>query len=178
MVFSINLLKCEWATKEMDWLGYWLTPTGIKPWSKKIKPVLALKEPQNKHELRSFIGMVTYYKDMWKNRAHILSPLTDLTKNVQYQWNEEHQKAFEDIKRVISTDVLLTYPDHNKPFDIRHTDASNFQIAATQKNYTTEEQELLAIVETLKEYRLMLLGAEINIYTDHNKLTYEKFQSE
>jgi Reverse transcriptase (RNA-dependent DNA polymerase)./Integrase core domain. len=193
--FSINPLKCEWAIKETDWLGYWLTPTGIKPWNKKIQPILALKEPKNKHELRSFIGMVTHYKDMWKNRAHILSPLTDLTKNVQYIWEKKHQKAFEDIKSVISTDVLLTYPDHNKPFDI-HTDASNFQIASeisqdykpiayfsrklneTQKNYTTEEQELLAIVETLKEYRSMLLGAEINIYTDHDNLTYEKFRSQ
>jgi hypothetical protein len=193
--FSINPLKCEWAIKETDWLGYWLTPTGIKPWNKKIQPILALQEPRNKHELRSFIGMVTHYKDMWKNRAHILSPLTDLTKNVQYRWEKEHQKAFNDIKRIISTDVLLTYPDHNKPFDI-HTDASNFQIASeisqdnkpiayfsrklndTQKNYTTEEQELLAIVETLKEYRSMLLGAEINIYTDHDNLTYEKFRSQ
>jgi hypothetical protein len=193
--FSINPLKCEWAIKETDWLGYWLTPTGIKPWNKKIQPILNLKEPRNKHELRSFIGMVTHYKDMWKNRAHILAPLTDLTKNVQYEWKDIHQKAFQDIKKVISTEVLLAYPDHNKPFDI-HTDASKFQIASeisqnnkpiayfsrklneTQKNYTTEEQELLAIVETLKEYRSMLLGAEINIYTDHDNLTYEKFRSQ
>jgi Arginine decarboxylase (spermidine biosynthesis) len=91
--FSINPLKCEWAIKETDWLGYWLTPTGIKPWNKKIQPILALKEPKNKHELRSFIGMITHYKDMWKNRAHILSPLTDLTKNVQYIWEKKHQKG-------------------------------------------------------------------------------------
>jgi hypothetical protein len=52
-----------------------------------------------------------------------------LTKNIKFEWKQEHEKAFQDIKKVISSDVLLTYPDHSKPFDI-HMDSSNYQIGS------------------------------------------------
>ena len=89
---------------------------------------------------------------------------------------------------------MLTYPDFNKPFDI-HTDASDFQLGAVisqegkpiafysrklnqaQRNYTTTERELLSIVETLKEYRNILLGYTINIYTDHQNLLFKNTDS-
>ena len=140
--------------------------------------------------------MVNYNRDMWIRRSHILAPLNALNcKGVKWNWGPEQQRAFENIKRVMAKEILLHYPDFNKPFEI-HTDASHSQLGAVitqdnkpiafytrklrngQHNYTTTERELLAIVETLKEFRTILLGQQIKIYTDRKNLTFTQFNTE
>ena len=95
--FSINPLKCEWGVQETDWLGYWVTPNGLKPWRKTIDDILKLAPPRTLKEVRSFIGAVTFYCDMFPRRSHILAPLMDLTKGAKskskskfIQWTEKH----------------------------------------------------------------------------------------
>ena len=196
--FSVNLRKCEWAVQETDFLGYWLTPTGLKPWRKKINAILHLQRPRTVKDLRSFIGAVTYYRTMFPKRAHILAPLTAPTsqKSGNVAWSAECQQAFDTIKAILSSDVLLRYPDHNKPFHV-YTDASDLQLGAViiqdkrpvafysrklnaaQRNYTTMEKELLSVVETLKEFRTMLFGCrEPHVWTDHENLTYTTLNSQ
>ena len=133
---------------------------------------------------------------MWQNRSELLAPLTALTsKNVKYDWKDEHQKCFDSIKRVIGCEVWLAYPDFNAPFEI-HTEASKLKIGtfvsqkgkpiafysqkinSTEHNYTTTEKEILSVVATLKEFRNINLGHQITVYTDHKNLTYKNFNTE
>ena len=113
--------------------------------------------------------MINYYRDMWKRRSHYSAPLTGMvSKDAKFVWGAEQQQAFDRIKKVISRETLLAFPDFNKEFHI-YTDASDYQLGAViipdnkllafysrklngaQKRYTTGKQELLSIVETLKE---------------------------
>ena len=154
-----------------------------------------MQPPTTKRQLRRFLGMVNYYRDMWKQRSHILAPLTALSsKVVPWKWTEECNEAFEKIKRTMSRETLLNFPDFTKEFHV-YTDASDYQQGAVimqenkplafysrklnraQKNYTTGEQELLSIVETLKEFKNILFGQKVIVHTDHLNLLYNKLPS-
>ena len=132
---------------------------------------------------------------MWKKCSDILAQLTALTsKNGKYDWKDEHQKYFDAIIRVIGREVLLAYPYFNAPFEI-HNDASKLQsgavisqkgkpitfysqnINSSQQNYTTTEKEILSKVASLKEFRNILLGHQITVYTDHKNITYKHFNT-
>ena len=189
---ATNPTKCEWAVQETDFLGHFLAPSGVKPWKKKVKSTLELKTPRNVSESRTFLGMVNWHRDMWPRRSHILAPLTKLTGKT-FHWDEDCQRAFDQMKAVIATDALLVHPDHNLPFDIE-TDASDCQLGAVikqngrpvahcsrelnnaQRNCTTIKKELLSVVETLREFRSMLLSAKLHIFTDHKNLTFKLMQ--
>ena len=67
--FSVNPLKCEFGISEGDFLGHWLTQDGIKPWQKKVQSVLDLKRPTNATEVRTFIGLINWYRDFWPRRS-------------------------------------------------------------------------------------------------------------
>ena len=186
----INAEKSKFFTEQIEYLGYWITRKGIQPVHNKVEAILNIKAPKTRKELRQFIGIVNYYRDMWFRRSELLAPLTSLTSSkVKFEWLPSHQQAFDKIKKVIESEVLLSYPDFEKPFHI-YTDASDHQLGAVimqdkkplafysrklntaQRRYTTTERELLSTIETCKEYKNILLGYPIIVYTDHKNNTF------
>jgi hypothetical protein len=132
---------------------------------------------------------------MWFCRSELLAPLTILTsKNIKVEWLPDHQLAFTKIKKVIEIKVLLSYPDFDKPLHI-YTDTSDHQLGAVimrdkkpltfysrelnvaQQRYTTTEHELLSTIETCKEYKNILLGYQIIVYTDHKSNIFNGLKS-
>jgi hypothetical protein len=201
---KINAAKLFFCTQETDYLGCILNRGGIKPQPKKVQAILALNPPNNVKELRQFLGMVQYYRDIWQKRSEMLAPLSDLvgecgetkttkrnkTKKKPWRWESIHQQAFDNVKATITKEVVLAYLDFTKPFEI-YTDASMMQLGAVitqgnrpiaffsrklfvmQTKYSVTKIELLAIVETLKEFRGMLWGQTFKVYTDHKNLTQD-----
>ena len=193
---KVNIRKSFFGKPEVEYLGYNITRKGIKPDQKKVDAIFQIAKPTGKRDVRRFIGMVNYYRDLWIRRSHVLAPLTKIAgASAKWQWTEKEQNAFDTMKEIISKETLLAYPNFSQPFDI-HTDASHTQLGAVisqngipiafysrklndaQTRYTTTERELLAIVETLKEFRNILLGQKIHVYTDHKNLTYKNFNTE
>ena len=114
----------------MEYLGFWVTQTGIKPINKKVESIVNMTPPKNKKEVREFVDIVNYYRDMWENWSHLLHPLTALTSHkVKLKWTDVEQKEFDYIKRNVSQETLLAYPDFNESFYI-HTDARDCQLGA------------------------------------------------
>jgi hypothetical protein len=166
-----------------------------------MQAILVIKPPTGVKQLRHFLGMVQYYRDLWARRSDMLAPLTSLvgecgqtkttkakgTKKVPWHLDEVHQRAFNHVKATITKDVVLAYPDYSKVFEI-YTDASSKQLGAVitqdnrpivffswelsnmQRKYSVTKIELLAIVETLKEFKGMLWGKNIKEFTDHTNL--------
>jgi hypothetical protein len=187
---------------EIEYLGYVLTRDGIKPQSNRVQTILTIEPPTGVRQLRHFLGMVQYYRDLWARRSNsMLAPLTSLigecgqtkstkakgTKKVPWHWDKVHQRAFDHVKATIAKDVVLAYPDYSNVFKI-YTDASSKQLEAlinqdnryialfsrklsdTQRKYSITKIELLAIVETLKEFKGVLWGQQIKVFTDHANL--------
>eukprot|EP00804_Cyclotella_cryptica_P026364 CCRYP_007678-RA/>CCRYP_007678-RA protein AED:0.40 eAED:0.40 QI:0/0/0/1/0/0/2/0/256 len=189
----INARKSSFCTFETEYLGYTLTRTGIKPQQNKVQAILTISSPKNVKDLRKFLGMVQYFRDLWARHSKVLAPLTsrvtkaNKTKKKPWHWDNIHQQAIDTVKATIARDVTLAYPDYSQAFEI-YIDSSKFQLGAiitqnnrplvffsrklsqVQQKYSVTKQELLAILETLKEFKGMLWGQQITVYTDHKNL--------
>ncbi len=103
-----------------------------------MQAILAIKPPTGVQQLRHFLGMVQYYRDLWARLSNMLAPLTSLvgecgqtkttrakgTKKVPWHWDEVHQRAFDHVNATIVKDVVLAYPDFCKVFEIYTTQMS------------------------------------------------------
>ena len=129
---KVNARKSFFCQAELEYLGYWITRKGIMPVPHKVDAILQIAEPKTRKQLRSFIGLVNYYRDMWIRCSDVLAPLTKLLqgdKNTKWIWPPEAAQSFALIKKIITQEVLLMHPNFSQPFEI-HTDASKYQLGA------------------------------------------------
>ena len=95
-----------------------------------MEAILRLQPPSNKRQLRRFLGMINYYRDIWRQRSHILTPITAMSSNTaRWQWEPKHANAFQEIKRIIAKETILAFPDFSQAFHI-YTDSSDYQLGA------------------------------------------------
>ena len=198
----VNIKKTDFMKDEFKYLGFILSRHGIRPDPKKVAAIQKIKSPKTRRALQSFLGLVNYIKHTIPKHSETIADLTELTsKNKKFKWCEHHEKAFRHTKKQVMKATMLSYPDFTRKFLI-YTDASKKQIGAvifqlrddgtfgppvayfsktlseTQKRYTVTEQELLAIVQTLFKHKNLLFGQDIEIFTDHKNLTFQKFSSD
>jgi hypothetical protein len=121
----VKISKSKFFAEQIEYLGYWITRQGIQPIRNKVEAILNIKAPKTRKQDTT---TPVYWYNQLLSRTHIASskvPLTSLTSSkVKFEWHSSHQQAFDKIKKVIGTEVLLCYPDFNKPFHL-NTDASD-----------------------------------------------------
>ncbi|GBB94938.1 hypothetical protein RclHR1_24450004 [Rhizophagus clarus] len=120
----IKLKKCKFGGRNIEFLGHKVEKDGLKANEKKIEAIKNISIPRNITEVRSFLGLCSYYRRFIKNFARIARPLTDLTsKKIDFKWTEKQQEAFESLKKKLMEKPILKHPDFEKEF-ILITDAS------------------------------------------------------
>ena len=184
--------KCVLFQKRVTNLGHIVSESGIATDPGKIERVCEWPVPENVTEIKSFLGLASYYRRFIPNFAQVARPLHKLTEaNVEFVWTPECQSSFQTLKTLLSTAPVLAYPDFTAEF-ILDTDASNHGIGAVlsqvkdgaehpvayasrtltkaERNYCVTRKELLAVVEFVKQFRHYLHGPKFRIRTDHAPL--------
>src|SRR5271154_5507148 len=194
-----KMSKCEFMKTKVEYLGHYISAEGISVNQRKVDAIKSWPTPTNVSELRSFLGLATYYRKFVKDFSVTATPLTALLhKDKSYNWEKEQQSAFEQLKQHLVSAPVLILPDPTKPFTVT-TDASDFAIGAVlsqnhgkgdqplafesrklssaELNYPIHEKELLAIVHAIRLWHIYLEGQTFTIITDHASLEYIKSQN-
>jgi len=191
---NAKINKCEFFKTSLTFLGHIVSRSGISVCPDKVRAVREFPVPQNMKELRSFLGLGNYYRRFILDYSRTTSVLTRLLqKNVNYEWTEECQLAFDELKEKLTQAPVLAFPDYALQF-ILTTDACDSGIGGVlsqsfdgvekpvvylsrtlnehEKNYATTHKECLAIVWCIKQCEHYLLGKKFIIRTDHNALKW------
>ncbi len=193
---SVNLEKCKFAQKEVLFLGHVIGNGCSRPNPEKLKSVKEYPLPKTKTDVRSFLGLAGYYRKYIPGFAEISRHLTALTKKsaaVNVTLDSESLAAFETLKSALISAPVLRSPMVDKQFYIQ-TDASGHaiaailsqqfedgehpisyasrQLSAPERNYSTIERELLAIIFAVRQFHVYIYGRESVLQTDHQPLVY------
>lgn len=192
---NINLEKTFFLQTNVKFLGHILSTNGISAHPEKIESISNFPIPKNVKQLRGFLGICNYYRKFNKTYSELTLPLVKLLrKGVPWNWTDEHNKAFNNIKKIFLDTILLKFPDYSRTFYLQ-SDSSGTALGVelyhlnkegdhevlgfasrilrgSELLYTVTEKELLAIIFGLKKFRVFILGFPLVIRTDHFALKF------
>lgn len=192
---KLKAKKCNFVKKQVAFLGHVISNQGISPDPNKVAALTKMPVPGSKDQLKSFLGLASYYRKFASNFAEIAEPLHALLKkDKEFWWTELQQGAFDSLKVSLSSAPIRAYPEQRKPYFV-HTDASGVGIGAvltqtdganaehpvafisrtlgrSERNYAAIEWEALAVVWAVKSFRHYLLGKPFTVITDHAPLRW------
>ncbi len=188
--------KAKFHVQEVEFLGHVIKPGRLEMQPSKIQAILDWPTPTCVKDIQAFAGLANYYRQYIKGFGEIRQPMDKLTrKDTPFKWEKPQQDAFDEIKRRVASKPVIATPNPELAYIIE-ADASGKGIGAVasqrneqgelhpiafysralkgpELNYGIPDQELLAIVEAFKEWKVYLIGAKhkITVYSDHKNLT-------
>ncbi|RVW98358.1 Retrovirus-related Pol polyprotein from transposon 17.6 [Vitis vinifera] len=156
----LNWEKCHFMVQQGIVLGHIISKNGIEIDKANVELIVKLPPPTNVKGIRQFLGHAGFYRRFIKDFSKISKPLCELlVKDAKFVWDEKCQKSFEELKQFLTTTPIVRALNWKLPFE-------------AQRNYTTIEKELLAVVFALDKFRAYLVGSFIVVFTDHFALKY------
>jgi len=116
---SLKPSKCKIGFDKVEFLGHTIEKDSISPQIKSIGHILDTDHPKTKKACRSLIGMVNFYRRYIPDCAKVITPITELTKSRapnEVKWGSKQEKAFNEIKQILSSEPILRLPDLNREF--------------------------------------------------------------
>lgn len=187
---TIKLSKSHFACEDVQFLGFRVTSDGkLYPGEAKTLAIEKFPVPKDKHEIRRFIGLCSFFRRFVRDFAKIARPLTSLLKgDADFFWTAEHQDAFDILKACLTSEPVLAIFDPKRKTEV-HTDASGDGIAgmllqvdetgkqhlvycvsrslsSSELNYHSTKLEMLAVVWSLDRFRCYLTGISFTLVTD------------
>ena len=194
--------KCFVGMDEVKFLGHVVGRSGVKPDPSKTKAISDMALPSSLDDMRSALGLFSYYRKFCKGFSSIAKPIHDALKkgsgvqkkNGSVQWPDEVKESFEELRRMLLSKPLLEHPDWSTPFSV-HTDWCKNGIGATltqkvdgtervvcyasrslkehESKYSAHEGECLAVIwATQLWYSMYLYGRKFTVVTDNEALTW------
>lgn len=191
---TLNKDKCKFCRSELKYVGYIVNRSGLSVDPEKVSAIVDMAIPRTPKQVRSFLGMVSYYRRFVPCLSEMVNPLTNLTKkNAKFKWTPECQFSFEKVKNALVSAPILACPNFEKPYFL-HCDASSYGLGCVltqeydgkchvicylsrtlnkhEMKYSVTEKELLCVIWAIEKLRCYLELAEFTVVTDHSSLVW------